>query len=148
MSFTAGLDEAVCPRSVLFSLVRLSADCVCFLLKQIYSVMCPSCVWKPAHKSRLVFRKVVYLLNARQLPPFIASVSSLRCENSIFSLLFFFLRSISAGELQKFDITCREWSCLWLSGWNGRNEDQDTGGRRAREAWKENKKNIPGNIEY
>lgn len=71
--------SAVCslPCFILFSTAPPSADSARFLLKQIYSVMCPSCVWEATHKSGLVFLQGRTVLKDARRPLFFHFSSAL-----------------------------------------------------------------------
>ena len=94
--------------TLLFARPR-SADCVCLLLKQIYSV-------ELTHKSRLVFGKVTYLL--MHVDPQLLLSLTLFHLGALFYIYLFALFSLNAAfslsELQKSDIKHREWSSLGL----------------------------------
>lgn len=121
MSFTASVTR-------LFAR-PLSADCVCFLLKQIYS---------PTHKSRLVFGKVIYLLThvdpqlLRPLTPF--HLGALSKQHFIIYLHFsLWTQRFTERAAEVWHKAQRAEQSVAAFGRNGRNEEQDTGRRRSRQ---------------
>ena len=121
MSFTA---------SVTWLFARpLSADCVCFLLKQIYS---------STHKSRLVFGEVIYLLMhvdpqlLLSLTPFHLGAFSKQHFFKIYLHFSLRMQRFTERAAEVWHKAQRAEQSVAAFGRNGRNEEQDTGRRRSR----------------